>query len=232
MVATCTPALFSNSSEYPRAEPHIGSNATFKPALRITSRSTISASRFRYAGFGSSDPRAGDSPVAGLPPGALSPATISASIFLVTSGSAGQPSGVENLMPLYSGGLCEAVKLMTPSALLEITAWANAGVGAGSATTSGVIPFVAKISAALAQNVSPRNRGSRPTITRAPCGFCDATYRAIPPTARRTLAMVNSSAITARQPDVPNLICVSIVPTPQENGTLSLDQPRRAESRR
>ena len=42
---------------------------------------------------------------------------ISASIFFVTSGSAGQPSGVENLMPLYSGGLCDAVKLMTPSAL-------------------------------------------------------------------------------------------------------------------
>ena len=49
---------------------------------------------------------------------ALSPAAISASIFFVTSGNAGHPSGVENLIPLYSGGLCEAVKLITPSALL------------------------------------------------------------------------------------------------------------------
>ena len=41
-------------------------------------------------------------------------ATIAASICLVTSGSAGAPSCVENLMPLYSGGLCEAVKLIAP----------------------------------------------------------------------------------------------------------------------
>ena len=53
---------------------------------------------------------------------ASSPATISASIFFVTSGRAGQPSAVENLIPLYSGGLCDAVKLMTPSALFWITA--------------------------------------------------------------------------------------------------------------
>src|ERR1041385_9149961 len=86
---------------------------------------------------------------------------ISASMALVASGSAGAPSGVENLIPLYSGGLCDAVKLMTPSALLWVTAWENAGVGAGSATTSGVIPWLAKISAAIAQNVSPRNLGSR-----------------------------------------------------------------------
>ena len=32
----------------------------------------------------------------------------------------------------------------------------------------------------------------------------------MPVTARCTLANVNSSAITARHPDVPNLICVSI----------------------
>src|ERR1700686_5787406 len=106
---------------------------------------------------------------------APSPATISASIFFVTSGSAGQPSGVENLIPLYSGGLCEAVKLITPSALLWTTAYANAGVGAGSVTTTGVIECAARISAAIEQNVSPRKRGSRPTITRAPCFFCAAT---------------------------------------------------------
>jgi hypothetical protein len=53
-------------------------------------------------------------------------AVISVSIRLVASGSAGAPSGVENLMPLYSGGLWEAVKLMAPSAFL-----ANHGVGDG-----------------------------------------------------------------------------------------------------
>src|SRR6185437_2376523 len=60
----------------------------------------------------------------------------------------------------------------------------------------------------MEQKVSPRKRGSRPTITRAPFGFCEVTCRAIPCTARRTFAKVNSSAMTARHPDVPNLICV------------------------
>src|SRR5579883_1858453 len=111
-------------------------------------------------------------------------------------------------MPLYSGGLCDAVKLMAPSAPARITAYAMAGVGAASAITSGVMPCADKISAAIAQKVSPRNRGSRPTITFAPVGFCETTKRAIPRTARRTFSNVNSSAITARQPEVPNLICV------------------------
>ena len=35
---------------------------------------------------------------------------------LHNNAAAGAPSGVENLMPLYSGGLCEAVKFIAPSA--------------------------------------------------------------------------------------------------------------------
>ena len=54
-----------------------------------------------------------------------------------TAGSAGAPSGVENFIPLYSGGLCEAVKLMAPSAFSCITAYEIAGVGAASAITRG-----------------------------------------------------------------------------------------------
>src|SRR5205823_11558066 len=69
-----------------------------------------------------------------------SPAAISFSICCVTSGRAGAPSGVENLIPLYSGGLCEAVKLMAPSAFSCITAYEMAGVGAGSEITRGVMP--------------------------------------------------------------------------------------------
>ena len=37
-----------------------------------------------------------------------------------------------------------------------------------------------------------------------------ATYREIPCTARLTFSNVNSSATSARQPEVPNLICVAI----------------------
>src|SRR5215472_16365229 len=151
----------------------MGSKATFSPAFLITLRSTISPNRFRYAGFGSRESLEPEADA--LSGDALSAATISASIFLVTSGNAGQPSGVENLMPLYSGGLWEAVKLITPSALWEITAYANAGVGAGSGATRGVMPCAARMSAASEQKVSPRKRGSRPTITLAPLGFCEAT---------------------------------------------------------
>ncbi len=45
-----------------------------------------------------------------------------ASICLVTSGKAGAPSCVENLIPLYSGGLCEAVKLIAPEVFSMRTA--------------------------------------------------------------------------------------------------------------
>src|SRR5579884_3998440 len=85
-----------------------------------------------------------------------------------------------------------------------------AGVGAGSAITSGFTPNEPSTSAAISTKRSPIYLGSRPTITRAPFGFLPATYCAIPATALRTLATVNSAARIARQPDVPNLIVVLI----------------------
>src|SRR6185437_1385075 len=82
-----------------------------------------------------------------------SPEAISFSICCVTSGKAGAPSGVENLMPLYSGGLWEAVKLIAPSAFSCITAYEMAGVGAGSAISRGVMPWAMRISSAMEQKV-------------------------------------------------------------------------------
>ncbi len=77
-------------------------------------------------------------------------------------------------MPLYSGGLCEAVKLIDPEVFMVRTAWAIAGVGATSGITIGVTLEPASTRAASATNDSPRKRGSRPTRTR--CGFgCDLT---------------------------------------------------------
>src|SRR5579862_7876574 len=114
-----TPASRKSPSEYPRAAPHIGSKQTFRFAFRIVFKSTISARRFRYWLFTSRDSfEALELPRAEVVEDStsLSLALISNSIFFVTSGSAGQPSQVENLMPLYCGGLCEAVKLITPSA--------------------------------------------------------------------------------------------------------------------
>src|SRR5581483_11637742 len=86
-----------------------------------------------------------------------------------------------------------------------------AGVGAGSGITRGVTPCAARISAAKETQISPRKRGSRPTITAAPCGFWGATYRAMPVTARRTLSSVKSSAMIPRQPEVPNLMATGMV---------------------
>ena len=92
--------------------------------------------------------------------------------------------------------------------------------------TRGVTPLAASTPAASSTNVSPRKRGSRPTSTVRPSPGWPATYRAIPVTARRIFARVNSSATTARQPEVPNLIgvamssffCTSLSPQPWEQG--------------
>ena len=116
-------------------------------------------------------------------------------------------------MPLYSGGLCEAVKLIAPEAFIVRTAYAMAGVGAASGIKIGVTPAPASTLAASATKLSPRNRGSRPTSTRCGAG-CVFTYAAMPAAASRMLATVNSSATTALHPEVPNLIAELIFPLP------------------
>src|SRR5260370_5518605 len=111
----------------------MGSKAILMPAFLMTPRSTISRKRERYMRRGSIDCDWDcTSPFGAWGVGGLASvyAVISDSIACVTSGSAGAPSGVENLMPLYSGGLCEAVKLMAPSALDWIAAYEMAGRGA------------------------------------------------------------------------------------------------------
>src|ERR1035438_2267325 len=97
------------------------------PDFLMTSRSISSRRRERYMRRGSIAcdflaSEDGEVALFGVACGVESKAAISRSIACVTSGSAGAPSGVENLMPLYSGGLCEAVKLIAPSALDWITA--------------------------------------------------------------------------------------------------------------
>src|SRR6266568_109301 len=177
--------------------------------LAIAFKSTRSESRLRNAGFTStvSNPPSGGFPFGIAPPPF---ATIAASICFVTSGSAGAPSCVENLMPLYSGGLCDAVKLIAPDVFNVRTACAIAGVGAASGIKMGVMPAPASTLAASVTKLSPRKRGSRPTSTLCGSG-CVFTYAAIPATASRMFATVNSSATIALHPEVPNLIAELIV---------------------
>ncbi|MNC90047.1 hypothetical protein D3C83_60910 [compost metagenome] len=87
----------------------------------------------------------------------------------MTSGSAGAPFEVENFRPLYSGGLCEAVKLMAPMALRRMVSNETHGVGTSRVQRKAWMPLKARILAASEANFSERNRVSYATMTPDPC---------------------------------------------------------------
>src|SRR5262249_16234063 len=87
-------------------------------------------------------------------------AWISSSMARVISGSAGAPFEVENLRPLYSGGLCEAVKLMAPIALRRTVSYETHGVGTSRLHRKAWIPLKARMRAASEANFSDRKRVS------------------------------------------------------------------------
>src|SRR5689334_8280473 len=95
---------------------------------------------------------------------------ISRSICFVTSGSAGAPFAVENLRPLYSGGLWEAVKLMAPIALRRTVSKETQGVGTSRLHRNAWMPLKARILDASEANFSERKRVSYATTT--PLPFC------------------------------------------------------------
>src|SRR5208283_3267369 len=93
-------------------------------------------------------------------------------------------------------------------------------------------PFSAKTSAARRPNRSDRKRVSKPTMTalRAPGGGCSFQRSAVAWAARATLAKVKSSAMTARNPSVPNLMLIGS----ENRGTLlrvsgGMSTPREGE---
>ena len=130
---------------------------------------------------------------------AMSPSTCR-----VISGKAGAPSAVESFIPLYSGGLCEAVKLIPQIAPWVRIAWESVGVGVGSLQRRTRNPFAVMTSAHSTANFSPRKRVSCPTIISL-LAF-ELKWVQMASVTARTPANVNSSAITARQPDVPKRI--------------------------
>jgi len=83
-----------------------------------------------------------------------------ASIARVTCGSAGAPSAVENLRPLYSGGLWLAVMVMPPARLPLTIAKATAGVGTGAGERATGMPRPARVAAAARAKRSDRKRVS------------------------------------------------------------------------
>jgi hypothetical protein len=124
------------------------------------------------------------------------------------AGSAEPPYQAFNLNPLKAGGLCDAVSITPPMAFCCFTANETDGVGVGVVVSVTRNPLPARISATREANWSERNRRSYPTTTR---GVVPATGLAFQKSAvawatRSTLAKVKSSAMTALQPSVPNLI--------------------------
>lgn len=132
------------------------------------------------------------------------------STFRVISGRAGAPSLVESFIPLYWGGLCEAVKLIPQIACFVRMTCEIVGVGTGSSHKSTRKALWEITLAHSAANRSPRNLVSYPTTMRFPAVLVFPKWEQIALVTERTLAKVNSSAITARQPDVPNRIVMSI----------------------
>src|SRR5688572_29285245 len=126
------------------------------------------------------------------------------------AGKAGAPSAVESFIPLYSGGLCEAVKLIPAAALSLRMAWQIPGVGVNSVHSRARKPLAETWPAHSAANFSPRKRVSFPTTKefRAEEGDCSLKWSQIACETVLTWENVNSSAITARQPEVPNLMAI------------------------
>src|ERR1044072_4668747 len=93
------------------------------------------------------------------------------------------------------------------------------GVGTGPSQRRTRKALSAIMLAHSSANCSPRNLVSYPTTITLPGAFVAAKWEQIALVTDRTPAKVNSSAITARQPDVPNLMVMS----PSLRGCLSRD---------
>ncbi len=100
--------------------------------------------------------------------------------------------------------------MIPPAAPRCLTSSESAGEGQGFSATHTGIPAMETVSAAARANRSEPKRVSYPISTPAPGFSARTTYRAIAHATVRTLAKVKSSAITPRQPSVPNLIVLTI----------------------
>src|SRR5688572_32037509 len=82
------------------------------------------------------------------------------------------------------------------------------GVGIGASQSKARKAFAEMTCAHSSANFSPKNRVSEPSTIRFPVEFRDSKCEQIADVTFRTPANVKSSAITARQLEVPNLIVI------------------------
>src|SRR5579859_215119 len=111
-------------------------------------------------------------------------------------------------MPFHWYGLWLAVMRMPPAAPRWRTRREIVGVGQGLSASHTGVPVEAISSATAAATLSDAKRWSYPTSTPLRASSLRTTYRAIERATMRAFANVKSSAITPRQPSVPNLIAV------------------------
>src|ERR1700689_4816102 len=112
-------------------------------------------------------------------------------------------------MPFQRNGLWLAVIWISPAAPRMRTSKESAGVGHALEASETGLPAAEMVSAATCANFSEPKRVSNPTSTSAPGFSARTVYRAIASVTVRTFSYVKSSAITPRQPSVPNLISVT-----------------------
>src|SRR6185295_13601587 len=116
---------------------------------------------------------------------------MSCSMLLVISGKAGAPSLVESFIPLYCGGLCDAVKLIPQIAPMVRMTWEIVGVGTGSSQRRTRNEFLEMMLAHSSANCSPRNLVSYPTTIRSPTELALPKWEQMAEVTERTPANVN-----------------------------------------
>src|SRR5271155_5840065 len=118
---------------------------------------------------------------------------------------------------------------MAPATFRRKISQAIAGVGAKPSHTSTCTPRAPSTAAASATKASESNRGSHPTSSVGRFDWA-STWSATAAVASLTLENVNWTAITARQPDVPNLI--GDVPTGSYSMSAAARRNRQFRARR
>ena len=162
MTVTSAPRRRSASALVMQDAPWPVSSATFRPLKSMPCFSTLCTACWMYSSQASSTGTATptSSPL-GSSSAAAPPRAMKASISSSTESGSLKPWPSKILMPLYSGGLCEAEMTMPPSQCSSRVSRAIAGVGMMPAS-SAVPPMDMMPAATADSSISPDRRVSLP----------------------------------------------------------------------
>ena len=203
MTVTSAPRRRSASGLVMHDAPCPTSSATFRPAKSMPCLATVSTACWMYSSqalsTGTATPTS--SPF-GSSSAAAPPRAMNASISSSTASGSLKPWPSKILMPLYSGGLCDAEMTMPPSQCSSRVRSAMAGVGMMPAK-SAVPPMDMTPAATADSSMSPDRRVSLPMRMVRPLKATAAwpSWKAI--------WQVNSLFATPRTPSVPKRRAIS-----------------------